>query len=90
MIPWFKKLLWDETSFVRYARFLFLGIAGMALTGDLPEWFPHWLAALLMAISGLLGAGEMNKEKESRNGFHKDNSLGGGLGSCHSGPSTDG
>jgi hypothetical protein len=65
MIPWFKKLLWDETAFVRYARFIFLGLAGLALSGDLPSWLPHWSAALLMSFSGLLGATNSDTKKES-------------------------
>lgn len=63
MVPWLKRLLWDEAAFERYARFVLLGVAGLAVTGDLPAWVPSWVVALLMALAGLIGAGDKNEAK---------------------------
>lgn len=62
MIPWIRKLLWDETAFVRYAR------AGLLAAGSL--WTVYqvdgelsWrtaLGAVLGGLGGLIGAGDKN------------------------------
>ena len=56
MIPFFKKLLWDETAWVRWAR---SAIAGAALTAPLLGW-PEWVAPAGTMLALLLGAGDKN------------------------------
>jgi hypothetical protein len=66
MIPWLKKLLWDESAFERYSRALFFALAGLAAAGQLPEWVPQWIAGPLLALGGLIGAGDKNPGNGSK------------------------
>ena len=60
MIPWLKKLLWDESAFERSGRAVLLMLGGLVATGQLPPWVPEWIAAPLLLLAGLIGAGDKN------------------------------
>lgn len=59
MVPFFKRLLWDESGFERYSRALVFALAGAAATGQL-TFLPAWATPILLALGGLVGAGQKN------------------------------
>ena len=61
MIEFFERLLWDQAAFERYLRAALLCLAGLAMTH--PDYLPEWLTPVLLAVGGLIGAGDKNEPK---------------------------
>ena len=61
MIPWIKRLLWDQTAFERYGRAAILIVGGGIATGQMavPEGY-EWIGVVAMGLAGLIGAGDRN------------------------------
>lgn len=62
-----KKFLTDETAAVGYMRALFLGAGGLLTAGAFPGIEATPWGAAVMAIGGMLRAGEKNKKGEKEN-----------------------
>lgn len=60
MLIYLKKLLTDETAFIRFVRAAVMAVGGMAQAGQLP-FLPMWAGPALMALSVFVGAGEKNR-----------------------------
>lgn len=65
MIPWFRRLLWDESAFTRYTRALLLAAAGAwqswSIEGEVTS--AAIIGACVMGFAGLMGAGDRNEGK---------------------------
>ncbi|MGE0289110.1 MAG: hypothetical protein AB7I42_22710 [Bradyrhizobium sp.] len=59
MVEWVKRLLWDESAFVRYARAT-LFAAAMAMPAFKSGEPVDWMAVATAFVAGLMGAGEKN------------------------------
>lgn len=60
MIPWFRNLLWDETSFVRYTRAGIMALSVAITTGQVP-WLSNskygwWLAQAMPVLALWMGS----------------------------------
>ena len=59
MFSFIKRFFTDETAFLRFARGGLMALGAAAATGQLP--IDPTLGALLIGVSGTLGAGDKNK-----------------------------
>ena len=65
MLTFLKKLLWDETAFVRYSRAVLLGLGAAIAANELNiPGVPDAWGIAVVSIGGLLGAGDKNTTKE--------------------------
>ena len=65
MIPWLKRLLWDESAFTRYARGLLLGGSAAWMAWQINGYLDTEmvLGAMGLGLGGLMGAGDRHAEE---------------------------
>lgn len=67
MIPFLKRLLWDDAAFERYGKAILYGLATAMLSGAIewPSWVSPKLITAMGAIAALIPTGQKNDSVEA-------------------------